>query len=87
VNPADVDTPMYAEEMKNKPLACRRISEGLSRFVFSLSLSLFLSHTHIDEFYKGSGVLAPDVVADDVIASIKNWRFMVNTGTQGKIYL
>ena len=28
VNPADVNTPMYEEEMKSKPLACKMISEG-----------------------------------------------------------
>jgi 3-dehydrosphinganine reductase len=32
VNPADVNTPMYEEEMKSKPLACKMISEGSGLF-------------------------------------------------------
>lgn len=84
MNPADVDTPMYAMEMENKPEACKIISEGMS---YGLVCSTFNSaFKSIHELYaQGAGVFTPEAIADDILSAIKHWRFMVNTGFDGKL--
>mmetsp|Transcript_14750 Transcript_14750/g.41949 ORF Transcript_14750/g.41949 Transcript_14750/m.41949 type:complete len:336 (+) Transcript_14750:158-1165(+) len=79
VNPADVDTPMYELEQKNKPLACKKISEGAGVFkpeviasdiVGAIEQWRFLVHTGFDANIVGhltAGFGPADSVSDALL--------------------